>query len=129
MRFQGFGRAWLGSSLISCLAGSFHWKSQISDGASEAENKPPASVPAPEPKEAAPACPQEETEETWEEKEDKLDPEKVKAADQKYQYKEGEPSFSQSRCPAHCFLLALGLARPPVMTSAMSHRVWATDAL
>ncbi|XP_074924463.1 eukaryotic translation initiation factor 4 gamma 1 isoform X11 [Chelonoidis abingdonii] len=59
-------------------------ESQISDGASEVENKPPI----PEPKEAAPACPQEEAEETWEEKEDKLDPEKVKAADQKYQYKE-----------------------------------------
>ncbi|XP_030432302.1 eukaryotic translation initiation factor 4 gamma 1 isoform X7 [Gopherus evgoodei] len=59
-------------------------ESQISDGASEVENKPPV----PEPKEAAPACPQEEAEETWEEKEDKLDPEKVKAADQKYQYKE-----------------------------------------
>ncbi|XP_044885566.1 eukaryotic translation initiation factor 4 gamma 1 isoform X3 [Mauremys mutica] len=68
-------------------------ESQISDGASEVENKPPV----PEPKEAAPACPQEETEETWEEKEDKLDPEKVKAADQKYQYKEGEPSFSQKQ--------------------------------
>ncbi|TFJ99122.1 acylamino-acid-releasing enzyme [Platysternon megacephalum] len=59
-------------------------ESQISDDASEVENKPPV----PEPKEAAPACPQEETEETWEEKEDKLDPEKVKSADQKYQYKE-----------------------------------------
>ncbi|XP_050820212.1 eukaryotic translation initiation factor 4 gamma 1 isoform X8 [Gopherus flavomarginatus] len=68
-------------------------ESQISDGASEVENKPPV----PEPKEAAPACPQEEAEETWEEKEDKLDPEKVKAADQKYQYKEGEPSFRQKQ--------------------------------
>ncbi|XP_074860763.1 eukaryotic translation initiation factor 4 gamma 1 isoform X4 [Carettochelys insculpta] len=59
---------------------------QVSDGTSEVENKPPASAPVPEPKEAAP----EEPDETWEEKEDKLDPEKVKAADQKYQYKEDQ---------------------------------------
>ncbi|XP_067392701.1 eukaryotic translation initiation factor 4 gamma 1 isoform X2 [Emydura macquarii macquarii] len=70
---------------------------ETSDGASEEENKPPASIPTPEPQEAAPAGPTEEPEETWEEKEDKLDPEKVKTADQKYQYKEGEPSFSQKQ--------------------------------
>ncbi|NWX94331.1 IF4G1 factor, partial [Nothoprocta pentlandii] len=62
--------------------------SQISDSASEAENKPPASAPAREAEDAAPARPQEESEETWEEKEDKLAPEKGKAADQKYRYKE-----------------------------------------
>ncbi|NXJ41235.1 IF4G1 factor, partial [Ciconia maguari] len=56
--------------------------------ASEAENKPPASAPAREAEDAAPARPQEESEETWEEKEDKLAPEKGKAADQKYRYKE-----------------------------------------
>ncbi|NXY79318.1 IF4G1 factor, partial [Glareola pratincola] len=56
--------------------------------ASEAENKPPASTPAREAEDAAPARPQEESEETWEEKEDKLAPEKGKAADQKYRYKE-----------------------------------------
>ncbi|NXA51092.1 IF4G1 factor, partial [Nothocercus julius] len=62
--------------------------SQISDSASEAENKPPTSAPAREAEDAAPARPQEESEETWEEKEDKLAPEKGKAADQKYRYKE-----------------------------------------
>ncbi|NXF34228.1 IF4G1 factor, partial [Nyctibius bracteatus] len=56
--------------------------------ASEAENKPPMSAPACEAEDAAPARPQEESEETWEEKEDKLAPEKGKAADQKYGYKE-----------------------------------------
>ncbi|NXF42659.1 IF4G1 factor, partial [Oceanites oceanicus] len=53
-----------------------------------AENKPPASAPAREAEDAPPARPQEESEETWEEKEDKLAPEKGKAADQKYRYKE-----------------------------------------
>ncbi|NWI90070.1 IF4G1 factor, partial [Pitta sordida] len=56
--------------------------------ASEAENKPPMSVPASEAEDVAPARPQEESEETWEEKEDKLAPEKGKAAGQKYGYKE-----------------------------------------
>ncbi|NWX42079.1 IF4G1 factor, partial [Steatornis caripensis] len=55
---------------------------------SGAENKPPVSVPAREAEDVAPARPQEESEETWEEKEDKLAPEKGKAADQKYRYKE-----------------------------------------
>ncbi|NWQ62972.1 IF4G1 factor, partial [Neopipo cinnamomea] len=54
----------------------------------EAENKPPTSTPASEAEDAAPARPQEESEETWEEKEDKLAPEKGKAAGQKYGYKE-----------------------------------------
>ncbi|XP_068811315.1 eukaryotic translation initiation factor 4 gamma 1 isoform X6 [Struthio camelus] len=63
-------------------------ESQISDSASEAENKPPISAPAHEAEDAAPTRPQEESEETWEEKEDKLAPEKGKAADQKYRYKE-----------------------------------------
>ncbi|KAM6389623.1 eukaryotic translation initiation factor 4 gamma 1 isoform 7-T8 [Pluvialis apricaria] len=63
-------------------------ESQISDSASETENKPPASTPAREAEDTAPARPQEESEETWEEKEDKLAPEKGKAADQKYRYKE-----------------------------------------
>ncbi|NWJ08346.1 IF4G1 factor, partial [Crypturellus undulatus] len=62
--------------------------SQISDSASEAENKPPTSAPAREAEDTAPARPPEESEETWEEKEDKLAPEKGKAADQKYRYKE-----------------------------------------
>ncbi|NXW92926.1 IF4G1 factor, partial [Alopecoenas beccarii] len=53
-----------------------------------AENKPPMSAPAREVEDAAPARPQEESEETWEEKEDKLAPEKGQAADQKYRYKE-----------------------------------------
>ncbi|NXJ94022.1 IF4G1 factor, partial [Corythaixoides concolor] len=52
------------------------------------ENKPPVSAPAREVEDMAPARPQEESEETWEEKEDKLAPEKGKAADQKYRYKE-----------------------------------------
>ncbi|NXC99983.1 IF4G1 factor, partial [Certhia familiaris] len=56
--------------------------------ASEAENKPPMSAPASEAEDVAPARPQEESEETWEEKEDKLAPEKGKAAGQKYGYKE-----------------------------------------
>ncbi|NXI20033.1 IF4G1 factor, partial [Irena cyanogastra] len=56
--------------------------------ASEAENKPPLSAPASEAEDVAPARPQEESEETWEEKEDKLAPEKGKAAGQKYGYKE-----------------------------------------
>ncbi|NXK09595.1 IF4G1 factor, partial [Herpetotheres cachinnans] len=56
--------------------------------ASEAENKPPMSAPAREAEDVAPARPQEESEETWEEKEDKLAPEKGKSADQKYRYKE-----------------------------------------
>uniref|UniRef100_A0A7M4F030 Eukaryotic translation initiation factor 4 gamma 1 n=1 Tax=Crocodylus porosus TaxID=8502 RepID=A0A7M4F030_CROPO len=56
--------------------------------ASEAENKPPALAPATEPEEPVPARPQEEAEETWEEKEDKVDPEKGKSTDQKYGYKE-----------------------------------------
>ncbi|XP_054839267.1 eukaryotic translation initiation factor 4 gamma 1 isoform X2 [Eublepharis macularius] len=61
---------------------------EATEGGSEAENTPP--VPAPEPEEPAPAPARspEEAEETWEEKEDKLDPEKVKQADQKYRYKE-----------------------------------------
>uniref|UniRef100_A0A8C3L285 Eukaryotic translation initiation factor 4 gamma 1 n=1 Tax=Chrysolophus pictus TaxID=9089 RepID=A0A8C3L285_CHRPC len=63
-------------------------ESQISDSASEVENKPPPSTPARETEDAAPARPQEESEETWEEKEDKLAPEKGKAGDQKYRYKE-----------------------------------------
>ncbi|NXO66525.1 IF4G1 factor, partial [Phainopepla nitens] len=53
-----------------------------------AENKPPMSAPASEAEDVAPARPQEESEETWEEKEDKLAPEKGKAAGQKYGYKE-----------------------------------------
>ncbi|NXG26359.1 IF4G1 factor, partial [Grallaria varia] len=53
-----------------------------------AENKPPTSAPASEAEDMAPARPQEELEETWEEKEDKLAPEKGKAAGQKYGYKE-----------------------------------------
>ncbi|NXA95995.1 IF4G1 factor, partial [Melanocharis versteri] len=56
--------------------------------ASEAENKPPTSAPAGEAEDVAPARPQEESEETWEEKEDKLAPEKGKTAGQKYGYKE-----------------------------------------
>ncbi|NXU97719.1 IF4G1 factor, partial [Cettia cetti] len=52
------------------------------------ENKPPMSAPASEAEDVAPARPQEESEETWEEKEDKLAPEKGKAAGQKYGYKE-----------------------------------------
>ncbi|NWS40352.1 IF4G1 factor, partial [Probosciger aterrimus] len=58
------------------------------DSASETENKPPTSTPAREAEDVAPARPQEDSEETWEEKEDKLAPEKGKAADQKYRYKE-----------------------------------------
>ncbi|NXQ46624.1 IF4G1 factor, partial [Catharus fuscescens] len=61
---------------------------EIGDSASEAENKPPTSAPASEAEDVAPARPQEESEETWEEKEDKLAPEKGKAAGQKYGYKE-----------------------------------------
>ncbi|NXV73408.1 IF4G1 factor, partial [Atlantisia rogersi] len=53
-----------------------------------AENKPPASTPAREAEDVVPARPNEESEETWEEKEDKLAPEKGKATDQKYRYKE-----------------------------------------
>ncbi|NXD27935.1 IF4G1 factor, partial [Spelaeornis formosus] len=53
-----------------------------------AENKPPMSAPASETEDVTPARPQEESEETWEEKEDKLAPEKGKAAGQKYGYKE-----------------------------------------
>uniref|UniRef100_A0A803V1N0 Eukaryotic translation initiation factor 4 gamma 1 n=1 Tax=Ficedula albicollis TaxID=59894 RepID=A0A803V1N0_FICAL len=60
----------------------------IGDSASEVENKPPTSAPASEAEDVAPARPQEESEETWEEKEDKLAPEKGKAAGQKYGYKE-----------------------------------------
>ncbi|NXC40635.1 IF4G1 factor, partial [Penelope pileata] len=60
----------------------------VSPSASEAENKPPPSAPARDTEDAAPARPQEESEETWEEKEDKLAPEKGKAGDQKYRYKE-----------------------------------------
>uniref|UniRef100_A0A8C6YGZ4 Eukaryotic translation initiation factor 4 gamma 1 n=1 Tax=Naja naja TaxID=35670 RepID=A0A8C6YGZ4_NAJNA len=59
---------------------------EVSEGGSETENNPP--VPALEPEEPVPARSQEETDETWEQKEDKLDPEKVKQADQKYRYKE-----------------------------------------
>uniref|UniRef100_A0A8C5X9U6 Eukaryotic translation initiation factor 4 gamma 1 n=1 Tax=Malurus cyaneus samueli TaxID=2593467 RepID=A0A8C5X9U6_9PASS len=61
---------------------------ETGDSASEAENKPPTSAPASEVEDVAPARPQEESEETWEEKEDKLAPEKGKAAGQKYGYKE-----------------------------------------
>ncbi|KAK9401375.1 eukaryotic translation initiation factor 4 gamma 1 [Crotalus adamanteus] len=59
---------------------------EASEGGSETENNPPA--PALEPEEPVPARSQEEPEETWEQKEDKLDPDKVKQADQKYRYKE-----------------------------------------
>lgn len=72
-------------------------QSQISDSASEAENKPPPAAPARETEDTAPARPQEESEETWEEKEDKLAPEKGKAGEQKYRYKEGELCLG----PAH----------------------------
>ncbi|NXP38141.1 IF4G1 factor, partial [Leiothrix lutea] len=61
---------------------------ETGDSASEVENKPPISAPASEAEDVAPAHPQEESEETWEEKEDKLAPEKGKAAGQKYGYKE-----------------------------------------
>uniref|UniRef100_A0A8C3R8D3 Eukaryotic translation initiation factor 4 gamma 1 n=1 Tax=Cyanoderma ruficeps TaxID=181631 RepID=A0A8C3R8D3_9PASS len=61
---------------------------ETGDSASEVENKPPTSAPASEAEDVAPARPQEESEETWEEKEDKLAPEKGKAAGQKYGYKE-----------------------------------------
>ncbi|NWT32553.1 IF4G1 factor, partial [Cardinalis cardinalis] len=61
---------------------------ETGDSASEAENKPSVSAPASEAEDVAPARPQEESEETWEEKEDKLAPEKGKAAGQKYGYKE-----------------------------------------
>ncbi|NXO33831.1 IF4G1 factor, partial [Locustella ochotensis] len=61
---------------------------ETGDSASEVENKPPMSAPASEAEDVAPARPQEESEETWEEKEDKLAPEKGKAAGQKYGYKE-----------------------------------------
>ncbi|NWI53026.1 IF4G1 factor, partial [Calyptomena viridis] len=60
----------------------------VPGAASEAENKLPTSAPASEAEDVAPARPQEESEETWEEKEDKLAPEKGKAAGQKYGYKE-----------------------------------------
>ncbi|NWU20282.1 IF4G1 factor, partial [Dyaphorophyia castanea] len=60
----------------------------VTGDASEAENKPPTSASATEAEDVAPARPQEESEETWEEKEDKLAPEKGKAAGQKYGYKE-----------------------------------------
>ncbi|KAL8188114.1 UNVERIFIED_CONTAM: hypothetical protein K2H54_061808 [Gekko kuhli] len=60
---------------------------EADEGSSEAENNPPP-APAPEPEEPAPVRTREEAEETWEEKEDKLDPEKAKQADQKYRYKE-----------------------------------------
>ncbi|NXU76235.1 IF4G1 factor, partial [Oreotrochilus melanogaster] len=60
----------------------------VPEVASETENKPPASSPAREAEDVVPPRPQEESEETWEEKEDKLAPEKGKAADQKYRYKE-----------------------------------------
>jgi len=73
-------------------------QSQISDSASETENKPPTSASAREAEDAVPARPQEESEETWEEKEDKLAPEKGKAADQKYRYKEGEPCVGPGLC-------------------------------
>lgn len=73
-------------------------QSQISDSASEVENKPPASGPACEAEDTAPVRAQEELEETWEEKEDKLAPEKAKAADQKYRYKEGEPCLDLGLC-------------------------------
>lgn len=76
-------------------------QSQIGDSASEAENKPPTSAPASEAEDVAPARPQEESEETWEEKEDKLAPEKGKAAGQKYGYKEGELCLAQSSAGSH----------------------------
>lgn len=62
------------------------------------ENKPPTSAPAHEAEDTAPVRAQEELEETWEEKEDKLAPEKAKAADQKYRYKEGERCLGSGLC-------------------------------
>lgn len=56
------------------------------------------STPAREVEDVAPARPQEESEETWEEKEDKLAPEKGQAADQKYRYKEGELCLGPDFC-------------------------------
>lgn len=56
------------------------------------------SAPASEAEDVAPARPQEESEETWEEKEDKLAPEKGKAAGQKYGYKEGELCLGTVLC-------------------------------
>lgn len=73
-------------------------QSQTGDSASEVENKPPTSAPASEAEDVAPARPQEESEETWEEKEDKLAPEKGKAAGQKYGYKEGELCLDTVLC-------------------------------
>lgn len=93
------GRVWSAWGL-QCWEAPDRWahlQSQIIDSASEAENKPPALAPATEPEEPVPARPQEEAEETWEEKEDKVDPEKGKSTDQKYGYKEGEASGGASR--------------------------------
>lgn len=56
------------------------------------------SAPASEAEDVAPARPQEESEETWEEKEDKLAPEKGKAAGQKYGYKEGKLCLGTVLC-------------------------------
>lgn len=88
-------------------------QSQISDSASETENKPPTSVPAREVEDVAPARPQEDSEETWEEKEDKLAPEKGKAADQKYRYKEGElclgPGLWWEPLPLHSVVGMVGV--------------------
>ncbi|XP_056421627.1 eukaryotic translation initiation factor 4 gamma 1 isoform X2 [Hyla sarda] len=61
---------------------------EASDGTTEATESaanPPASVPEVE---QTPSVPVEEQDETWEEKEDKLDAENIKPGDLKYKYKE-----------------------------------------
>lgn len=53
-----------------------------------ATNPPPPAVP--EVEQAPPSAPVVEQDETWEEKEDKLDAENIKPGDLKYKYKEGK---------------------------------------
>ncbi|XP_030073011.1 eukaryotic translation initiation factor 4 gamma 1 isoform X2 [Microcaecilia unicolor] len=62
-------------------------ESQAGDGASQTDSQTCAAVSGTEQEETV-AAPQEDLEETWEEKEDKLDAENIQPGEQKYQYKE-----------------------------------------
>ncbi|XP_029473094.1 eukaryotic translation initiation factor 4 gamma 1 isoform X7 [Rhinatrema bivittatum] len=62
-------------------------ESQAGDGAPQTDSQTSAAVSVTEQEMTIPAT-QEDLEETWEEKEDKLDAENIQPSDQKYQYKE-----------------------------------------
>ncbi|XP_063772684.1 eukaryotic translation initiation factor 4 gamma 1 isoform X3 [Pseudophryne corroboree] len=70
---------------VGDLLDAFKEDGDCSTETTESVANPPAPVPEPD---KVPSIPPEEQDETWEEKEDKLDAENIKPGDQKYKYKE-----------------------------------------